>query len=141
HPDVRKIAERQRNKCNQEPEPPCALPKMVINERSQRAGDESGAKPDSLSPDKEIDIAMAIPGKRTCAEKHDDADNEQTQYRQEEDICAFTGHDQIDVSFANFQAGSKLFFIRFPSSVLFLPSSRELKVFDPLLISGDPRCD
>ena len=109
-----KIAERQRNKCNQEPEPPCALPKVVINKSGERASHKSGPEPNRLPPDKEINIAVAVPGKRTCAEKHDDADDEQPQHREEQDIRAFTRHGQMGVSFANFQAGSKSFFTRLP---------------------------
>jgi len=77
-------------------------PKVVIDERSKRASHESSPEPDRLSPDKEINIAVAVPGKRASAKKHDDADDQQSQHREKENIRAFTMHGQMDVPFAKF---------------------------------------
>ena len=92
HSEMRNEAKRQRNECETKPKPPCPLPKMVIDERSDRADGQPDSEPNRLASDEEVNIAMTVARKGARAEKHDDADDEHAEHGQKQDVSAFTMH-------------------------------------------------
>jgi hypothetical protein len=55
---------------------------MVINQRGGDANGKTDAKPGGLAFDEEVNVTMTVARKRACAEKHDNADNEQAKHSQ-----------------------------------------------------------
>src|ERR1700758_3751669 len=58
--NVRNKTESKRDQCESEPEPPCALPEMVVNQRGDNADNKADPKPDSLALEKKISVAVRI---------------------------------------------------------------------------------
>jgi hypothetical protein len=69
------------------------LPEVIVDQRSKGAHDKAYPEPDRLPSYKKINISMAVARKRTRTEKHDNANDEQSQHGKEKDIGAFTMHD------------------------------------------------
>src|SRR6266446_4648242 len=95
---MREIAKRQSDKCERKPKPPCPLPEVIVDQRSKGAHDKAYPEPDRLPSYEKINISMAVTRKRTRTEKHDNANDEQSQHSKEKDIGAFTMHDQLCAS-------------------------------------------
>ena len=108
HSDVRNETKYERDRCNAEPNPPRALPEMVIDQRRRDANSEAHSKPERLVLEKKVGVAMAILGKSAGAEKHHDADDEQPKHRNEQEVSASPIHD-ITGSFSMFSRESKAF--------------------------------
>jgi hypothetical protein len=68
------------------------LPEVIVDQRSKGAHDKAYPEPDRLPSYEKINISMAVTRKRTRAEKHDNANDEQSQHSKEKDIGAFTMH-------------------------------------------------
>src|SRR4029077_3538002 len=96
HPDVRKITKQQCDDRQRKPQPPCALPKVIISQRANDADRETNSEPNRLPSDEKIDVSMAVARKRTRAKKHDDPDNEKSQDGEKKDISALTMHNQVE---------------------------------------------
>ena len=65
---------------------------MIIDQRGKDADHESNPEPNRLPFDEKINVSMAVTRKRARAEKHDDADDEQSQHGEKKDIGALTMH-------------------------------------------------
>jgi hypothetical protein len=65
------------------------LPEVIVDQRSKRACDQPNSEPNRLSFYEEINVSMAVVGKRTRAEKHDNADDQQSQDSQEKNVGTF----------------------------------------------------
>ena len=76
HPKVRNVAKYQIDQGERKPKPPCPLPEVVVDQRNEGADHKPNPEPNRLPLDEKINVSMAIKGKRTRAEKHDDADDE-----------------------------------------------------------------
>src|SRR5438874_3679403 len=72
---------------------------MIIDQRGEDAEYQADANPNRLSFDKEINVAMTITSKCTRAEKHHNANDEQSKHRQEKNVSALTMHGS-NVTFA-----------------------------------------
>src|SRR6266542_5143027 len=92
---MREIAGRQSDKRERKPKPPCPLPEVIVNQRSKRADDKAYPEPDRLPSYEKINVSMTVARKRTCAEKHDNANDEQSQHSKKKDIGAFTMHNKL----------------------------------------------
>src|SRR5262249_43694883 len=89
HSDVRHVTQCQRGCGHADPNPPRALPEMVIDQRSRDAKHETDAEPDRLAFEEEQRVAVTIAGKSARAEKHYDADDQEAQHRNEQEVSAF----------------------------------------------------
>ena len=90
--NVRDKAKRQHHRRNRKPNPPGALPEMVVHHRGYGADDEPHPKPRRLAFDEKINIAMRIARESARAKQHNDADHEHQQHRDEHDVGAFAMH-------------------------------------------------
>ena len=93
---MRKIAERQCDKRQREPQPPCALPKVIINHRGKDADCKPNPEPNRLPFDEKINVSMTVARKRARAKEHDNPDNEKSQHSEEKDIGALTMHGYVE---------------------------------------------
>src|SRR5205085_2512785 len=98
----------ERDRGDTDPQPPGALPEMVIDHRRCDAKSEANSKPDRLMFEKKVRIAMTVLGKSAGAEKHHDADDEQSQHRNKQEVSAFPIHETTG-SFSLVCPGSKVF--------------------------------
>ena len=75
------------------PDPPGALPKMVIDQRARRCRRRSRRRARPPAFHEKVDVAMAVARERARAEKHDDADDQharaqrETENRRSYDAC------------------------------------------------------
>src|SRR5690348_7257143 len=90
------IAKRQGYHREYEPKPPCPLPKMVIDQCGENTEYQADTDPNRLTFDEEINVSMAVTGECACAEKHHDADDQQSEHREKKNVGALTMH----ISFA-----------------------------------------
>src|SRR5438270_13623109 len=60
HSDMRDVTTGQRDQCNAQPNPPRALPKMIINQRRCNAHDQPDAQPDGLSLEEKQSVAVTV---------------------------------------------------------------------------------
>src|SRR5207244_8327711 len=81
HSDVRNETKYKRDRCDAEPNPPRALPEMVIHQRRRDANSEAHSKPERLVLEKKVGVDMAILGKSVVAEKHHDVVYDQPKHR------------------------------------------------------------
>src|SRR5947207_9493513 len=81
NPDMRDITKGERNRGHAQPDPPGALPKMVIDQRGGDADGQTNTEPDGLAFQEKQCVAVAIAGKSARAEKHHDADDQKSQHR------------------------------------------------------------
>ena len=89
---MRNKTEREGDQGDAKPNPPSALPKMIIQQGCCRTNHQPYGQPKSLTFDKKIDIAMAVACKRARAKKHDNADDKHAKHGDKQDISAFTMH-------------------------------------------------
>ena len=92
-PEGREKAERQPDKPERKPNPPGALPEMVIDQRRDGAGDQTQPEPEGMPLEEIIDIALAVLRESAGAEKNDDADRQQAEDSEKQDIGALPMHD------------------------------------------------
>ena len=92
HAKMRNVTKRQRDQRQRKPKPPCPLPEVIVDQRSERADYKPDADPNRLALDKEINVPMAVTRKCARAEKHDDADDEQSQHSEKKNVCTLTIH-------------------------------------------------
>ena len=93
---MRKIAKQQSDQRQRKPQPPRALPKVIVNERRKDADRKANSEPNRLPPNEKIDVSVTVPRKRTRAEEHDNSDNEKSQHSEKKDIGALTMHGQVE---------------------------------------------
>ena len=89
---MRNETKHERDYGQTEPEPPGALPEMIVDQGRESTDSQSDSEPNSLAFDEKIDVAVTIAGKSAGAEKHDDADHEHDEHGHEHEICAFAMH-------------------------------------------------
>ena len=92
-PEGREKAERQPDKRERKPNPPGALPEMVIDQRRDGAGDQTQPEPEGVPAEEIIDIVMAVFRKSAGAEKNHDADGEQAEDSEKQDVGALPMHE------------------------------------------------
>ena len=92
HSDVRNETKYERDRCDPKPQPPGPLPKMVIDQCCRDANSEPDSEPDRLVLEEKVRVAMAVLRKSAGAEKHHDADDEESQHRNEQEVSAFSIH-------------------------------------------------
>jgi hypothetical protein len=80
---MRNKAKDQGDECDAKPQPPGALPKMVIHHRSQGAGNQPNSEPEPLALDKKVNVTVTVVGKGACAKKHHDTDDKQAEHGHE----------------------------------------------------------
>jgi hypothetical protein len=74
----RKKAKRQSAEGEGKPNPPGALPEMIIDQRRNGAGDQTQTEPEGVPAEEIINIVMTVLSKGTGTEKNHDADGEET---------------------------------------------------------------
>src|SRR5205823_3479525 len=89
HSEMRNVTRNERDRGNGDPKPPGPLPEMVIDQRGRDADNQTNSQPERLAFEEKISVAVAVAGKSAGAEKHHDADDEQSQHRNEEEVSAF----------------------------------------------------
>src|SRR5205085_4410115 len=111
HSDMRNVTKHQGRHRNTKPDPPCPLPKMVIDQRGGDANNQTDAEPNRLPFQKEQRVAVAVPRESACTEKHHNADDQKSQHRNEEKVSAFLVHkiDSYSVFFVFVFSGIKSF--------------------------------
>src|SRR5262249_47864504 len=109
HSDVWKITKGQSHHGEAKPQPPSALPKVIVNERSKDADGKANSEPNGLPSDEKIDVSMTVARKSTCAKEHDNPDNKKSQHGEKKDIGTLTMHSQVERIFC-FESRTSLFF-------------------------------
>ena len=65
---------------------------MIVHQRRKNASHQPEPDPNCLAFDEKVNVAMAVACVRAGAEKHHDADDEQSQHRQKQDVGTLTTH-------------------------------------------------
>ena len=104
-----KIAKPQSNEREGKPQPPCALPNVIVNERGKNADRKTNSEPNSLPPDEKINVSMTVARKSACAKEHDNPDNKKSKHSEKKDIGALTMHGQVECAFC-FESRTSFFF-------------------------------
>ena len=81
HSEMRDETKDQRDGGDGQPDPPSPLPEMVIDHSARDANREAYSKPKRLMFEKKVRVAMTVLRKSAGAEKHYDADDEQSEHR------------------------------------------------------------
>ena len=92
HSDVRNETKYERDRSDTQPNPPGSLPEVIINQGRSDTNDQTNSEPNRLVFEEKVRVAMAVFGKSAGAEKHHDADDEQSQHRNEQEVSAFSVH-------------------------------------------------
>src|SRR5437868_5473900 len=92
HSNVRNETQNEHDRGDTDPQPPSALPEMVIDQRRRSAGSEPHSEPRRFVLEEKIRLVMAVLRKSAGAKKHHDADVEQSQHRNKGELIAFPIH-------------------------------------------------
>src|SRR4030095_12946086 len=97
-PEGRKKAERQPAEGEGKPNPPGALPEMVIDQRRHGAGDQTQTEPESVPAEEIINIVMTVLRKGAGAKKNHDADSEEAKDREKQNVSDLPAHPLVTVA-------------------------------------------
>ena len=94
-PEGREKTKRQPDEREGKPDPPGALPEMVIDQGRGGAGGKANPEPHGVAAEEIIDVVMAVFREGAGAEKNHDADREQAEDSEKQDVGALALHRAV----------------------------------------------
>ena len=91
-PEGREKTEGKANQGEREPDPPGALPEMVIDQGGDAAGNHPDPEPERVPAEEIINVVVTVSRESAGAEKDHDADGKQAEDSEKQDVGALAMH-------------------------------------------------